>query len=146
MRTSDPEMYKLMNEDAESDRQSQDPAEQYRQAPADKRDQIRQQVEKVVNRHFEVRQERRLLELKRLKEQLQSFQEAVDRRTKARKELVERRISDLLDSDGTGHALHPQRPCREYHGHPSLRSAAFDHFLASAVVRANSGRKRRPLP
>jgi F0F1-type ATP synthase membrane subunit b/b' len=99
MATSDPEMYKLTKEDAELDRQSQDLAVQYRQAPPEKRDQIRQQVEKVVNRHFEVRQERRLLELKRIKEQLQSFQEAVDRRTKARKELVERRISDLLGSE-----------------------------------------------
>jgi hypothetical protein len=56
-------------------------------------------VEKVVNRHFEVRQERRLLELKRLKEELQRFQEAVDRRTKARKELVEKRMSELLGSE-----------------------------------------------
>lgn len=99
MRTSDPEMYKLAKVDAELDRQSQDLALQYIHASREKRDQIRQQVEQVVNQHFEVRQERRLLELKRLKEELQSFQEAIDRRTKARKELIEKRMSDLLGSD-----------------------------------------------
>ncbi len=99
MQTRDPEMYKLMKADAELDRQSRDLAGQYRQASPEKRDQIRRQVEQVVNQHFEVRQERRLLELKRLKEELQSLQEAIDRRTKVRKELVEKRISDLLGSE-----------------------------------------------
>jgi hypothetical protein len=99
MRTSDPEMYKLVKEDEELDRQSRDLALQYRHAPRETREQIRQQVEKVVNRHFEVRQQRRLLELKRLQEELQSFQEAIDRRTKARKELVEKRLSELLGGE-----------------------------------------------
>ena len=99
MRTSDPEMYKLMKADEDLDRQSQDLAVQYRQAAPEKRKQIRQQIEQVVDKHFEARQARRSLELKRLKEELQSFQDAIDRRTKARKELVEKRISDLLGSE-----------------------------------------------
>jgi hypothetical protein len=99
MRIRDPEMYKLTKADEELDRQSRDLAVQYRQAPPEKREQIRRQVEQVVNRHFEVRQERRLLELKRLKAELQNLQEAIDRRTKARKELVEKRMSDLLGSE-----------------------------------------------
>ena len=99
MQTSDPEMYKLVKADAELDRQARELAAQYRQAAAEKREQIRRQVEQLVNRHFEVRQQRRLLELKRLKDELQSFQEAIDRRTKARKDLVEKRVSDLLGSE-----------------------------------------------
>ena len=99
LRTSDPEMYKLTKADAELDRQSRALAVQYRQASKEKRDQIRQQVEQVVIQHFEVRQQRRLLELKRLKEELQSFQEAIDRRTKARKDLVGKRLSELLGSE-----------------------------------------------
>jgi hypothetical protein len=99
LRTSDPEMYKLMKLDAELDRQSRDLAEQYSQAPQDQREKLRKQVQQVVSQHFDVRQERRLLELKRLKEELQSFQNAIDRRTKGRKDLIEKRVSDLLGSD-----------------------------------------------
>ncbi len=99
MRTSDPEMYKLVKADEDLDRQSQDLAVQYRQAAPEKRKQIRQQIERVVNKHFEARQARRSLELKRLEEELQSFRDAIERRTKARKELVEKRISDLLGSE-----------------------------------------------
>ena len=98
MRTSDPEMYKLIKTDEELDRQSRDFARQYYLAPPDKREPIRQQAEKVVDQHFEVRQQRRSLELKRLQEELQGFQDAIDSRTKARKELVQKRLSELLGS------------------------------------------------
>jgi hypothetical protein len=39
------------------------------------------------------------LELKRLEEELQRLRESVDHRTKARKELVEKRVSDLLGKE-----------------------------------------------
>ena len=95
-READPEMYKLLKEDADLGRQSFDLAQQYRRAVGDQREKIKDLIAKTVNKHFEVRQQRRVLELKRLEGELKRLQESLDRRAKARKELVEKRVSDLL--------------------------------------------------
>ena len=96
MQNNDPEMYKLVKEDMDLERQSRELAQQYRRAPSEQREKLKQQIEEVVNKHFDARQQRRSLELKRLENQLQRLREAVERRAKARKELVEKRVSDLI--------------------------------------------------
>ena len=99
MRDSDPEMFKLVKEDMDLDRQSRDLVVQYHKASHAERDKIKAQVVETVNKHFDVRQEKRALELKRLEEELQRLRESVEHRTKARKELVEKRVADLLGPD-----------------------------------------------
>ena len=93
---NDPEMYRLLKADADLDRKSRELAVAYRQAPDDQRDKIKELLEQVVNEHFEVRQQRRSLELKRLEDELKSLRDRMDRRAKARKEIVEKRVSTLL--------------------------------------------------
>ncbi len=92
----DPEMYKLVEEDRQLERQSRELAMQYRGAPSEDREKIKQQLVDLVNKHFDVRQQRRTLELKRLEEQLQRLREAIDKRAKARSILVETRVSQLI--------------------------------------------------
>jgi hypothetical protein len=70
-------------------------AVQYRQASTADREKIKSQIAEVVGKHFDVRQQRRALELKRLEQQLKDLREAMDRRSKARKDIVERRVSEL---------------------------------------------------
>jgi hypothetical protein len=96
MRDSDPEMYKLMTQDAKLDRQSQDLAVQYRQAAANQRGKIKEALEKAVSEHFAVRQQRRTLELKRLEDEIKRLQDSLDRRAKLRKDIVEKRVQELL--------------------------------------------------
>ena len=92
----DPEMYKVLKEDQDLEHQTRELVMQYRRAPSDQRDKLKAQVEELVNKHFEVRQQRRSLELKRLEGELQRLREAIDRRSKARKEIVEKRVSELI--------------------------------------------------
>jgi len=92
----DPEMAELMRKDGQLDRDAHELAMQYRQTTGDRRAKIQQEVEERVNKQFDVRQQRRKLELKRLEGQLQRLREVVSRRERARKELVDKRVSELL--------------------------------------------------
>ena len=96
MRETDPEMFKLLSQNMDLERQSRELAMQYQQAASGEREKIKQQIVELVNKHFDVRQERRALELKRLETQLQRLRETMEKRSKARKELVERRVSELI--------------------------------------------------
>lgn len=99
MEKNDPEMFKLLQEDLDLERQTREQAMQYRRAPKAQREKIKVKLQELVNKHFDVRQQRRSLELKRLDEELKRLREAMDRREKARKDLVERRVVELLGPD-----------------------------------------------
>jgi hypothetical protein len=68
----------------------------YRHAPAEQREQMKKELTDLVNRHFEVRQQRRELQLKRLEEELQRLRESIQARNEAREQIVNRRIAELL--------------------------------------------------
>jgi hypothetical protein len=93
---NDPDMRRLIEKDLTLNRDTHEAATRYQGATTEERDKIKKDVEKMVNEQFDVRQERRKLEVKRLTEQLRRVSEAVDRREKARKEIVEKRVSELL--------------------------------------------------
>ena len=78
MKDRDPEMYKVLKEDRDLEHRTRELAMQYRRASSDERTKIKQQLEETVNKHFDVRQQRRTLELKRLEGELQRLRE-VDR-------------------------------------------------------------------
>jgi DNA anti-recombination protein RmuC len=93
---TDPEMYKLLKAEADLDRQTTALAAKYRQMPAAGRDEIKKELEKLVNKHFDARQNRRQLEIKRLEEGLQRLRDAIAERNKARNEVVNKRVKELL--------------------------------------------------
>ena len=99
MEKNDPEMFKIVRQEMDLERQSRELVDSYRKAPRDKRDDIKKQVEKLVDQQFEVRQQRRQLELKRLEEELQHLRDAIEARNKSRKQLVERRVTEILGQD-----------------------------------------------
>jgi hypothetical protein len=90
----------LLKEDMELDRQTHELAMRCRQAPKEQLADMKKPLQELVNRQFEVRQERRNLELKRLDTEIQRLREAIDRRSKARDKIVEQRMSDLLGIEG----------------------------------------------
>ena len=96
MKDIDPQMYELLNKDADLERQSRALVVEYRRAPSDAKAKLRQEVTELVNKHFDVRQQRREVELKRLEDELKRLRETIVRRASARKELVEKRVSDLI--------------------------------------------------
>lgn len=96
MKRVDPEMYKLEMADQEMERQTSDLSMQYRRAPKEEKAELRKELEEVVLKHFEVRQEKRQLQLTRLEKELQRLRDEIERRTQKRGEIVGKRLSELV--------------------------------------------------
>ncbi len=99
MERQDPEMYKLLKEDDAFEHQSWELSMRYRRAPTEERAKIKQQLTELAGKQFEVRQQRRLLELKRLEEEIKRLREAIDRRQEVRESLVNKRIQQLIGDE-----------------------------------------------
>jgi hypothetical protein len=97
----DPEMRRLLEQDANFDRESRELADEYRRAPKEKQNDVKGKLEEVVARQFEARQERRSLELKRLEDEIKRIQSSIDKRNAVKKQIVDRRVSEVLGQDDT---------------------------------------------
>ncbi len=99
LQRTDPEMFRLLRADEELEEQTHRLAMQYRRAPEAEQEHIRKELEALVNKHFEVRQQRRLLEVRRLEEELRRLRETIERRQAHREEIIQHRIRELLGPD-----------------------------------------------
>ncbi len=103
LKENDPDMYELRVDDVRLSYESQDLAEQYRQAQKDNNHrqvrELRSKLEKLVESHFEVRQKIRQLELKRLEQRIEDLREQIEKRDDDRDELVEQRLGELVGTD-----------------------------------------------
>jgi len=95
----DPEMYQLLVEDNRLDREALALARRVREAKSTEREKLRADLAVVVNKHFDVRQQRRELSLKRMEEELKRLREAIESRSKGREDVVQRRITELVGDD-----------------------------------------------
>ena len=91
----DPEMYELERKDQEYERRGFQLAQQLRRADPELRDKIREDLRTVIADHFDVRQQRRRLQLKRLEEELAKARESIEKRDQSRDELINKRLSEL---------------------------------------------------
>ncbi len=92
-------MYELLAADQSLEEESLALAIQFQRAPREQRETIKGKIEKLVNEHFQVCQQRRELELQRLEEDLKRLREAVKKRNEAREQLIRQRVSELLGLD-----------------------------------------------
>ena len=95
MQQEDPEMYELLVSDSELDGQALEISEQLRRAPSDQREKLQTALKETVNKHFEVRQQRRELQLKRMENEIKRLRDAIKARSDAREEIVNKRITEL---------------------------------------------------
>jgi hypothetical protein len=103
MEKKDPEMFKLVKQEMELDHQTRELARAFRGAAPAERDAIKKQITKLVDQQFDVRQQHRQLDLKRIAVELQRARDSIERRNKARKQIVESRVADLLgQAEDTG--------------------------------------------
>ena len=98
----DAEMEKFQQQDMRLEQCARDLAMEYRGASKEDREKIKEQIVAIVKTQFDVRQDRRSLELKRLEEELKRLRDILDRRAKARKDLIEKRISELVGPEEPG--------------------------------------------
>ena len=99
LKQDDPEMYKLIEQDRDLSRQTDALTERFRRAGSDHRAAIRKELEDMISKHFTARQARRALELKRLEEQLSRLREAMQKRDNAKKEIIDRRLRELVGQE-----------------------------------------------
>ena len=98
LKTRDPELYNLTKEDRDLERQTRDQAEQYRHADKAEQAKIKEKLAEIVDKHFAVRQQLRTLEVKRLEQQVKQLRDRIDQREKERKDIVGKRIDELIET------------------------------------------------
>jgi hypothetical protein len=103
LKTRDPELYKAMQEDRELERKTRDLADEYRRADKGAQAKIKTQLAEAVGKHFAVRQQLRTLEVKRLEQQIKQLRERIDQREKNRKDIVAKRVTELIGPDEEEH-------------------------------------------
>ncbi len=91
----DPELYRLYLADFEYERLTQALAAQIREAAPKDRENWLVELRDLVAEHFEIRQQRRRLQLKRFEEEMARTRETVERREAAKQELIDRRVNEL---------------------------------------------------
>lgn len=92
----DPEMHALLVEDAKLERQTFELAERFRRATAEERDEVKAELTSVVGKHFETRQKRRELQLKRMEKEIERLRDAISTRNDSRDKIVGDRIHQLV--------------------------------------------------
>ncbi len=96
MEKYDPEFFKLLQQDAELDRQTRQLTMQYRQAvDEDSKAGIAAQLAETVAKHFDVRQKRRAMELERLEKELNRMKSLFEKRNSSRDKIIEQRLKEL---------------------------------------------------
>jgi hypothetical protein len=99
-RPVDPEMQKLLQEDAAMEAEAKTLAAQFHNAgnEAD-RTALRKSLEDLTARHFLVRQKRRELEISQLEDQLKHVRESWQKRNDAKDLIIRRRVSRLIGEE-----------------------------------------------
>jgi chromosome segregation ATPase len=89
-------MRKLDQAEREIERKCIDLSMRFRDAAKEDRAAVQKELAESVNKHFDLRQQRRELQLKRLEEELQRLRDAIKRREEAREQIVKKRVGELL--------------------------------------------------
>jgi len=90
-------MLEIAEKEEELEQQSRRLSGEFHRPSADRtQEEVKGELRDIVAKHFEVRQERRRLELKRLGERLKRMGEVIKRREEVRDSIIDRRMSELI--------------------------------------------------
>lgn len=93
---ADPEFFAMLKADAELERTTRQLTMQYRQARSAKaKEELGKQLAETVTKHFEVRQQRRAMELNRLEKELSRLKALYEKRNEMKNTIIEKRIQEL---------------------------------------------------
>lgn len=88
-----------MKADYDLEKKSAEISSRVRQLPRDQRVKLKEELTKVLNEHFDVRQKRRELQIKRMEEELSRLRDAVHKRNEAREPIVRKRLGELTGEE-----------------------------------------------
>lgn len=95
----DPEMAALNRSEYDLDQQTRELADKLRGAKKEDRDKIKAEISEVVTKHFDVRQKRRELQIKRMDDELKKLREAVTRRNDSKDQIIKKRLAELVGNE-----------------------------------------------
>jgi uncharacterized protein YukE len=96
LRERDPEMFALMQSDIDLDRRTHELASAVQRAEGAEQAALRKELERAASEHFDVRQERRSMQLKRMEEELARLRESIEKRNEIRSAIIQQHIAELL--------------------------------------------------
>lgn len=100
LKDNDPDLYKLIQADIEFEKSLRELAKKYKNAKEDKqKENIRLEIEEQAEKHFWVRQQKRELELERMKSWLEQLEGQVKKSRNNSRFIIDRRINQLLGND-----------------------------------------------
>ena len=95
----DPEMAALNEFDSYFDQQTQELSERLRSAKKDDREKLKTEIAEVVSKHFDVRQNRRELQIKRMEDELKKLRESMTRRNDSKDQIIKKRLAELVGNE-----------------------------------------------
>lgn len=93
-------MAELEELDLGLERETHEISRRVRSASAEEREEMMKRLTAVVNKHFDVRQQRRELQLRRMEEELKRLKEVISKRNEAREQIVKKRLGELIGEQG----------------------------------------------
>lgn len=93
-------MYALLKQDQELERMSHDLGQRIRRASPSEREKLTDELQTALNKHFDVRQERRELQIRRMEEELKRLRDSIGKRSEARDAIVKKRLNELTGAMG----------------------------------------------
>ena len=98
MKKNDPERFKMLKEDAELDLKIKELARKFKnEKDGEQKEALRKEITELCTKHFEVRQQRRELDLARMKAWLNQMEQGVEKSRQNKDKIIEQRINSLLD-------------------------------------------------
>lgn len=94
----DREMAALNRSEYDLDQQTQELVEKLRSAKED-REKIKTAISETVTKHFDVRQKRRELQIKRMEDELKKLREAMTRRNDSKDQIIKKRLAELVGNE-----------------------------------------------
>ena len=98
MRRNDPERFNLLKSDAEMDWKIRNLVFKFKkEKDAEKKEALRKEISELCAKHFEVRQQRREMDLARMKAWLNQMEQGLEKSRQNKDKIIEERIKFLLD-------------------------------------------------
>jgi hypothetical protein len=118
----DPEMEKLLGEEAAAEREATALVDEYARTPdEEKRAKIRAKLSAALEKQFDLQQKRRDLEVTRVEEQLKKLRDLMRKRRDSRQAIIDHRLDQILrDAEGLGWTAPP--------GTPRVRGAGYGDY------------------
>ncbi len=95
----DPEMAALNRAEFDLDQQTQELADKLRNAKGEDREKIKTEISVVVTKHFDIRQQRRELQIKRMEDELKKLREAMTKRNESKEQIIKKRLAELVGNE-----------------------------------------------